>query len=73
MGYGAAQVRDLAETLQRAARGGVDAVAVGTPVDLARLIDLPVPHTRVRYDLEVLGAPTLAEVLAPVLRRAGAP
>jgi hypothetical protein len=49
--------------------GGVEAVAVGTPIDLARIVDIPVPNTRVRYELQVLGRPTLEEVLAPVLNK----
>jgi predicted GTPase len=73
MGYGERQVRDLEATLARAAEGGVEALAVGTPVDLARLVRLPVPHTRVRYELQVLGEPTLEDVLAPVLAPAAAP
>jgi hypothetical protein len=31
----------------------VEAVAVGTPVALERLVRIPVPHTRVRYELEL--------------------
>jgi len=68
MGYGEQQVKDLEATLVRAAEGGVEAVAVGTPIDLAQLVRIPVPHTRVRYELQVLGSPTLQEVLAPVLK-----
>jgi predicted GTPase len=73
MGYGEAQVRDLEATLARAAEGGVEAVVVGTPIDLAKLVKIPVPNTRVRYELQVLGRPTLEEVLAPILKgvRAG--
>ncbi len=67
MGYGDRQVADLEATLRKAAEGGVEAVAVGTPIDLGRLVEIPVPHTRVRYDLEVLGEPGLDEILAPVL------
>ena len=67
MGYGEQQVADLEATIRKAAEGGVEAVAIGTPIDLARLVDIPVPHTRVRYELEVLGEPTLAEVLKPVI------
>lgn len=67
MGYGADQIRDLGATIERAVReGGVEAIAVGTPVDLALLVDFPVPHTRVRYELQVLGTPTLEDVLDPV-------
>ena len=67
MGYGEQQISDLEATLRRAAEDGVEAVAIGTPIDLGRLIDVPIPHTRVRYELEVLGRPTLEEALAPVL------
>jgi predicted GTPase len=67
MGYGQEQVADLEATIRRAADAGVEAVAIGTPIDLGRLIDLPVPYTRVRYELQVLGTPTLTDVLAPVL------
>lgn len=68
MGYGEAQIRDLEATIERAVReGGVEAVVVGTPVDLGRIVRIPVPCTRVRYELQVLGRPTLRDVLAPVL------
>jgi predicted GTPase len=67
MGYGEGQVRDLEATLVKAAEGGVEAVAVGTPIDLAHLVKIPVPYTRVRYELQVLGSPTLEDVLGPVL------
>ena len=72
MGYGDRQVADLEETLRRAAEGGVEAVAVGTPIDLIRLVKIPVPHTRIRYDLEVIGKPDLSDALAPILEMAKA-
>ena len=68
MGYGEQQVKDLEATIKKAVDGGVEALAVGTPIDLARLVDIPVPNTRVRYELQVLGTPTLTDVLAPVLK-----
>jgi len=67
MGYGPQQVADLEATLRRAAEDGVEAVAVGTPIDLGALLDIPMPSTRVRYELQVLGSTTLREVLAPIL------
>jgi predicted GTPase len=70
MGYGPQQVADLEATLMKAAEGGIDAVAVGTPIDLARLVRIPVPHTRVRYELDVLGKPDLHDALKPILERA---
>jgi len=69
MGYGEAQTKDLEATIRKAAEGGVEAVAVGTPIDLARIVDIPIPNTRVRYELQILGRPTLEEILAPVLKR----
>jgi len=68
MGYGDRQIRDLHETIARAAEQGVEVIAIGTPIDLAQLIELPRPYVRVRYTLEVLGQPTLDDALAPVLR-----
>jgi predicted GTPase len=70
MGYGDAQIRDLETTIANAAAAGVEAVAIGTPIDLARLIRIPIPFTRVRYDLEILGEPSLEALLAPVIRAA---
>jgi predicted GTPase len=70
MGYGDAQVADLEATIRRAAEGGVEAVAIGTPIDLARLVEISIPHTRVRYELAVQGKPDLSDALAPILRGA---
>ncbi len=64
MGYGDHQIRDLAETIRRVP---CDAVLIATPVDLRRLIDLPKPATRVRYELQEIGHPTLEEVLRDLL------
>jgi len=60
MGYSEDQVRDLEETIRRA---DCEAVIIGTPVDLTRLIDFDVPTVRVRYELEEIGKPTLKEFL----------
>jgi predicted GTPase len=73
MGYGARQIADLQKTLDAAAAAGVEAIAVGTPADLSEFLRIPVPSTRVRYELEVRGNPTLAEVIAPVIRPATRP
>jgi predicted GTPase len=45
-----------------------DTIIVASPVDLGRLIALPKPHCRVRYDLEEIGHPTLAEMISDFLR-----
>ena len=64
MGYGERQVQELAETI---AKVPCDAIVIATPIDLRRLIDLPRPATRVRYELQEIGRPTLEDVLAPLL------
>jgi len=70
MGYGPAQIDDLGQTIARTAAAGAQAVAVGTPIDLSRLVDIPLPHTRVRYEIELEEQGALESVLAPVLGKA---
>ena len=64
MGYGEKQIEELAATI---AQVPSDAIVIATPIDLRRLIDLPRPATRVRYELQEIGRPTLEDVLAPLL------
>jgi predicted GTPase len=63
MGYGQEQVSELAETIRNS---DADVVAIGTPIDLARLIDIDLPTVRVTYNL-ALDEP---EELDELLRRA---
>lgn len=49
MGYGASQMRELAQTIQKAK---CDAVVIGTPIDLARHININKPTARVHYALK---------------------
>ncbi len=60
MGYGEAQMKDLEATINAS---DVDLVIVGTPIDLTRVIKLKKPYQRVRYELQELGQPTLADLL----------
>jgi predicted GTPase len=60
MGYSASQLEDLAATI---ASTPCDTIVLATPVDLTRLIPLPYPLARVRYDLEEISHPDLAEVV----------
>jgi predicted GTPase len=47
-------------------------VLVGTPFDLARKLDVDKPALRVRYEVEDLGTPSLADtVLAELAKHAG--
>ena len=61
MGYSEEQMRDLEETINSTA---CDLVLVATPIDLRRLVDIRHPTDRVRYELQVIGQPTLEEILA---------
>jgi predicted GTPase len=60
MGYGDGQIRELEQTINNA---HADLVLIGTPIDLGRLLDLNKPAQRIRYELQEIGQPTLAEIL----------
>ncbi|MEJ5311694.1 MAG: cyclic 2,3-diphosphoglycerate synthase [Anaerolineae bacterium] len=60
MGYGHEQMRDLEVTINNTP---CDLVVVGTPIDLTRLLKINHPMERVRYELQVIGRPTLEEIL----------
>ena len=62
MGYGDAQMKDLEETINAI---DCDAVIIGTPIDLARVVKIDKPTVKVTYDLQEIGKPDLAEVLKP--------
>jgi predicted GTPase len=64
MGYGEQQVEDLETTINAVP---CDTVIIGTPIDLTRLIRIGQPTVRVRYELQEVGKPDLADVLAPFL------
>jgi predicted GTPase len=61
MGYGEDQIKDLEETINATP---CDLVIIGTPIDLRRIIDFRHPTDRVRYELQVIGQPTLEDILA---------
>jgi predicted GTPase len=65
MGYSPQQVRDLEETINRA---DCDAVVIGTPIDLSRIIKINKPATRVRYEIKEIGEITLETVIDEFLR-----
>ncbi len=56
MGYGEEQVKDLQATIDNVP---CDSVIIGTPIDLNRIVDINKPNTRVYYDLQEIGQPTL--------------
>ena len=61
MGYGDDQVRDLEDTINSA---DCEAVVIGTPIDLRRIVDIKHPSTRVTYELEEIGEHTLDDILS---------
>ena len=65
MGYSDEMLGELEETIEAA---DADVVVAGTPIDLARVVTTRHPIRRARYELEEVGRPTLADVLAPLLR-----
>ena len=75
MGYSDTQRHELEETIKRVP---CDLVVVATPIDLARTIKLDKPSIRVAYEVEEIGGPAIADLIAdftaehkPVLAGAG--
>ena len=66
MGYGDQQIKDLEETINKV---DCDAVVIGTPIDLSRVIDIKKPVVRVQYELEEIGSPTLEEIISTRLMK----
>ena len=64
MGYGSDQTHDLEETINST---DCEAVVIGTPIDLRRVVDIKQPSTRVTYDLEEIGTNKLDDILAEFL------
>lgn len=60
MGYGDQQVKDLEKTI---ANTPCDAVVIGTPIDLGRIIKIKQPTVKVGYELQEIGTPNLEGVL----------
>jgi predicted GTPase len=60
MGYGEQQLKDLETTINST---DCDAVVIGTPIDLNRIIKINKPNTRVYYNLQEIGRPDLDMVL----------
>jgi predicted GTPase len=61
MGYGDKQICDLEQTINATP---CDLVIIGTPIDLRRVVNIQHPADRVRYELQVIGRPTLKGILA---------
>jgi predicted GTPase len=66
MGYSEEQINDLEQTINAAE---CDAVVIGTPIDLTRVITINKPATRVRYGIKEIGDATLDEVVDAFLKQ----
>jgi predicted GTPase len=68
MGYGKTQMKELEDTINKA---DVEAVVIGTPIDLGRLIKINKPSVRIRYDLQEIGRPNLEDILSEFAEKKG--
>jgi len=66
MGYGEQQMKDLEVSI---ANTDCDAVIIGTPIDLSRIVNINKPNTRVYYDLQEIGKPDLKGILADFIKK----
>lgn len=66
MGYGPQQLKDLEETIKNT---DCEAVIIGTPIDLNRIIKIDKPSTRVHYDLKEVSKPDLEAVLNDFVKK----
>lgn len=60
MGYGRKQIRELEETINRT---DCDAVIIGTPIDLGKIIKINKPIVRAKYELQEISKPGLRDIL----------
>jgi predicted GTPase len=68
MGYSAAQLEALRQTLNQAE---VDVIVLGTPIDLAAMIEVNKPIRRSRYEFADLEEPGLGAAVEQFLDRLG--
>ena len=66
MGYGEQQLKDMETTINKTE---CDAVVIGTPIDLNRIIKINKPNTRVYYNLQEIGRPDFNGVLEDFVKK----
>jgi len=66
-GYTPTQLKDLEAMLNSI---DCDAVVLGTPADISRLIKINKPVVKVRYELKVIEGPTIKEIVDEFLEKA---
>lgn len=65
MGYGPQQMKDLAATINQS---DADLVIAATPINLTRVLTVEKPMLRVGYELQVIGSPSLEELILAHLK-----
>ncbi|MDR0412871.1 MAG: cyclic 2,3-diphosphoglycerate synthase [Dysgonamonadaceae bacterium] len=60
MGYGEQQIKDLEATI---ANTPCDAVVIGTPIDLSRIVRIKQPTVKIGYELQEIGQPDFRTIL----------
>ncbi len=66
MGYSKEQLEDLEKSINNT---DCDAVVIGTPIDLNRIVNIKKPSVRVHYDLQEIGTPNLTEVINEFVKK----
>jgi predicted GTPase len=66
MGYSEQQLKDLEKTIEKT---DCEAVVIGTPIDLNRIIKINKPNTRVYYDLQEIGDPDLSGIIDDFVKK----
>ena len=66
-GYSETQLKDLEETIRKAE---ADAVILGTPADVTRLIKIDKPVVRVGYELKIIEGPSVEDMINEFLEKA---
>ena len=65
LGYGKKQTADLEKTINAV---DCDLVISATPIDITRIVKVKKPMLRVRYELQEIGEPTVAEVIQQFIK-----
>jgi len=65
MGYSKKQIRELEDTINAVK---CDAVVIGTPFNLKKLLNINKPAARVRYRLQEIGKPNLEDMIKRFLK-----
>ncbi len=68
-GYSPEQIRDLEETLKSVP---ADVIVAGTPIKLARIVNVDKPIVQVRFEVKVVEGKTIEEMVDEFLERAAA-